>query len=66
MDPSIIENTLMLRCNLGMWDAYLVQKIYEKLAQQKQKVHAVQAQVIEADEDISPEEDNTDNEVSDE
>ena len=49
-----------------MWDVYLVQKIYEKLAQQNQKDYAIQAQVIEADEELSPAEENGDDEVSDE
>ena len=66
MDPSTLENTLILRCNRDMWDVYLVQKIYEKLAQQNQKDYAIQAQVIEADEELSPAEENGDDEVSDE
>ena len=51
----------MLRCYCDMLDVYLAQEIYEKLALQNQKNHAVQAQVIQVDEDPSP-----DDEVSDE
>ena len=33
MDPSTLENELLLRYNRDMWDVYLVQEIYESLAQ---------------------------------
>ena len=43
---------------------YLVQEIYEALAQQKNKSGAVQTQAINVDEHLSPEEDSADD-VSD-
>ena len=47
-----------LRYNWDMWDVYLVQEIYESLAQQKNKTGAVQTQAINVDEHLSPVEDS--------
>ena len=50
-----------------MWDAYLVQKVNEKLVHKNEKHQPVQAPVIETGEDPSPEEDICDDdEISDE
>ena len=64
MDPSTLENELLLLYNRDMWDVYLVQEIYESLAQQRNKAGAVQTQAINVDEHLSPVEDSADD-VSD-
>ena len=64
MDPSTLENELLLLYNRDMWDVYLVQEIYESLAQQRNKAGAIQTQANDVDEHLSPVEDSADD-VSD-
>ena len=57
MDPSTLENALMLRYNRDMWDVYLVQEIYEELARQNKEGGFIQIQAAQEEGDMSPEED---------
>ena len=60
MDPSTLEKESLLRYNRDMQDVYLVQEIYESLAQQRNKAGAVQTQAINLDEHLSHVEDSAD------
>ena len=35
LDPSTLEDILILRCNRDLWDVYLVQHVYEEEAKRR-------------------------------